>query len=180
MAAKKPRGRAQQAPLEKKVPAKRAAKASGKLASAKKTAAKKRPTANAPASKAPAASAGQTKKTVDAYVGALPPAQKNAATAIRALVREEAPGASESIKWGQPVYEQGGPFAFMKAAKAHLTFGFWRGSELADPDGLLQGAGDRMRHLKIVGSAAPLQAIRTFVKQAVALNGERGDPTRRG
>jgi hypothetical protein len=125
-------------------------------------------------------SARQAGKTVGAYVGGLPDAQKDGANAIRAIVRETAPEASESIKWGRPVYERGGPFAYMKAAKAHLTFGFWRGTELTDPDGLLQGAGDRMRHLKIVGRDIPSEAIRAFVKQAVALNSERGDPTRRG
>ena len=150
-----------------------------KKASAKKKSVKKAP--KAALSREPVrVSARQAGKTVDAYVGGLPAAQKDGANAIRAIVREMAPEASESIKWGQPVYEQGGPFAYMKTAKAHLTFGFWRGTELTDPDGLLQGAGDRMRHLKIGGSAVPSEAIRAFVRQAVALNSERGDPTRRG
>jgi hypothetical protein len=60
-----------------------------------------------------------------------------------------------------------------------VSFGFWRGAELDDPDGHLEGEGDRMRHLKITG-AADLKAlpIEGFVKQAIALNGANGDPTR--
>jgi hypothetical protein len=154
----------------------RAAKAASAPNQPARRAAKK----SVPASPSPRVSARQAGKTVADYVAALPVAQQHAAAAIRAILLELAPEASESIKWGQPVYEQGGPFAFLKAAKAHLTFGFWRGTELSDPDGLLQGAGDRMRHMKISGNEVPADAIRAFVGQAILLNAERGDPTRRG
>jgi len=58
---------------------------------------------------------------------------------LDALVRKAAPKSRASIKWAQPVYEQGGPFAFIKAATAHVTIGFWLGAELKDPKGLLEG-----------------------------------------
>jgi len=40
-------------------------------------------------------------------------------------------------------------FAYVGAFKAHVSVGFFRGSELADPQGLLEGAGKRMRHVKL-------------------------------
>ena len=95
------------------------------------------------------------------------------------LARAAAPEASVTIKWAQPVFEQNGPFAWIKPAKAHVTFGFWRGAELSDKRGALEG-GDRMKHLKIAGPDALDEALLTaFVREAVALNVAKGDPTRR-
>ncbi len=41
------------------------------------------------------------------------------------------------------------PFAYVDAFKAHVNVGFFRGSELPDPEGLLEGTGKRMRHVKL-------------------------------
>jgi hypothetical protein len=41
------------------------------------------------------------------------------------------------------------PFAYVNAFKAHANVGFFRGAMLADPAGLLEGAGKRMRHVKL-------------------------------
>jgi hypothetical protein len=40
-------------------------------------------------------------------------------------------------------------FAYVNAFKAHVDVGFFRGAELADPDGLLEGTGKFMRHVKL-------------------------------
>jgi hypothetical protein len=40
-------------------------------------------------------------------------------------------------------------FAYVDAFKAHVNVGFYRGAEIADPDGLLQGNGRLMRHVKL-------------------------------
>lgn len=40
-------------------------------------------------------------------------------------------------------------FAYVDAFKAHVNVGFYRGSELPDPDGLLEGTGKFMRHVKL-------------------------------
>jgi hypothetical protein len=40
-------------------------------------------------------------------------------------------------------------FAYANAFKAHINVGFFRGAELADPDGLLEGTGKFMRHVKL-------------------------------
>ncbi len=42
----------------------------------------------------------------------------------------------------QPVYENNGPFAYIKAFKNSVNFGFCRGIDLEDPENLLQGTGD--------------------------------------
>jgi len=40
-------------------------------------------------------------------------------------------------------------FAYVNAFTAHVNVGFFQGAELADPEGLLEGTGKRMRHVKL-------------------------------
>ena len=41
-------------------------------------------------------------------------------------------------------------FGYVNAFTAHVNVGFFRGAQIADPDGLLQGTGKFMRHVKII------------------------------
>jgi hypothetical protein len=57
-------------------------------------------------------------------------------------------------------------FAYVNAFKAHVNVGFFRGAELADPNGLLEGTGKFMRHVKLspernVDTAALTKLIET-------------------
>ena len=118
-------------------------------------------------------------KTVETYIAALEPSMQEVVKAIRELVREAAPNAKESIKWAQPVYEHNGPFAYIKAFKGYVNFGFWRGVDIPDPESLLQGSGDRMRHLKIASTRDIRKpALQAMVRYAVRLNETKGDPTK--
>ena len=72
-------------------------------------------------------------KTVEEYVAGLEDWQAQIASGLRKLVREAAPDASEAIKWAQPVYEENGPFCYIKAFKKQVNLGFWRGAQLDDP-----------------------------------------------
>ncbi|HET8749061.1 MAG TPA: DUF1801 domain-containing protein [Ramlibacter sp.] len=40
-------------------------------------------------------------------------------------------------------------FAYVGAFRAHVNVGFFRGAELSDPAGLLEGTGKSMRHVKL-------------------------------
>jgi len=40
-------------------------------------------------------------------------------------------------------------FAYVNAFSAHVNVGFFHGAELSDPDGLLEGTGRFMRHVKL-------------------------------
>jgi hypothetical protein len=118
-------------------------------------------------------------KTVDEYIAGLDGWQKDVATQVRGIVTGAAPEAKESIKWAQPVYEENGPFSYFKAFKNSVNFGFWRGIDIDDPKGLLEGSGDKMRHVKLTGTKdVDEAAFAAFVKQAVKLNQEKGDPTK--
>jgi hypothetical protein len=118
--------------------------------------------------------------SVDDYIAGLEGWQAEVVAALRALVRAAAPKATEAIKWGQPVFEDVGPFAYIKAFRNHVNFGFWRGNDLPDAAGLLRSSGTRMGHVKIEGPTdLPRPALTKLVRQAVALNHREGDPTKR-
>jgi PhnB protein len=56
----------------------------------------------------------------------------------------------ELLHDGQPTACVGdAAFAYVNAFKAHVNVGFFRGAEIADPEGLLEGSGKFMRHVKL-------------------------------
>lgn len=56
----------------------------------------------------------------------------------------------ELLHDGQPTACVGdAPFAYVNAFSAHVNVGFFHGAELDDPARLLEGAGKRMRHVKL-------------------------------
>ncbi len=60
-------------------------------------------------------------------------------------------------------------FAYVNAFKAHVNVGFFRGAEIADPEGLLEGTGRFMRHVKL-SPERPVEApaLLTLIKTAYA------------
>jgi len=110
-------------------------------------------------------------KTVDSYIAQLEDWQAEIASEVRRIILKSAPEAEESIKWAQPVYELNGPFAYIKAFKNSVNFGFWRGVDINDPDGLLQGTGEKMRHFKLTSlDDINVSVFSDFVQQAIKLN----------
>ena len=119
-------------------------------------------------------------KTIDEYIDELGDWRGDVVRELRAILDAEAPGATSTIKWAQPVWESGGPFAYVKAFPRSVNIGFWRGAQLQDPAGFLEGSGDRMKHVAIRSAdSIPSDAIRAWVREAVALNAEHGNPTMR-
>ena len=102
---------------------------------------------------------------------------KELALATRALVFVEAPDSTELIYDAYNAVATGYSFtgrpsdAFIHiAVYAHwVNLGFNRGSELEDPQGMLQGSGRSIRHIRIA-EARDLEkpTVRAFVKAAVA------------
>lgn len=116
--------------------------------------------------------------TVEQYVNGHKGWQKEVLATLRGIVQAVDPDIEESIMWSQPVFSANGPVCFFKAYKDYVTFGFWRGTELSDPDGLLSGDLTMMRTITL-RSAKDIrrEVFEAMVKQAVRLNREKGDPT---
>lgn len=61
-----------------------------------------------------------------------------------------APQLQESVKWGNGCWVQGkAPVAYVYSASDYVQFGFFGGSALDDPKGLLEGKGRFVRHIKV-------------------------------
>jgi hypothetical protein len=58
-------------------------------------------------------------------------------------------------------------FAYVDAFSAHVNVGFFHGADLDDPAGLLEGAGKRMRHMKVRwGQPVDEAALRALIAAA--------------
>jgi hypothetical protein len=60
-------------------------------------------------------------------------------------------------------------FAYVNVFTAHVNVGFFRGAEMADPQGLLQGSGKFMRHVKLgPGHRIDDEALAALIQVAYA------------
>jgi hypothetical protein len=88
-----------------------------------------------------------------AAVSLLAPAQLASQAIIRGLrrlVKRVEPGLSEAVKWGNGCWVgSNGPVAYVYSAPDYVQFGFFKGSSLNDPSGLLEGKGKYVRHTKV-------------------------------
>lgn len=58
-------------------------------------------------------------------------------------------------------------FAYVNAFTAHVNVGFFRGADLPDPEGLLEGTGRFMRHVKLrPGADVDAAALGALVRRA--------------
>ena len=74
----------------------------------------------------------------------------------------------ELLHAGCPVACTGdAPFGYVNAFKAHANVGFYYGAMLADPAGLLEGEGKRMRHVKLrPGKELDVEALSNLIAAA--------------
>ncbi len=106
--------------------------------------------------------------SVDQYLADQAPRNQGIIRALRTLVKRVAPELQESVKWGNGCWVLGKvPVAYVYSAADHVQFGFFRGSALNDPRGLLNGEGKFVRHIKIrKRSDIDERAFGTLLRQA--------------
>ena len=86
----------------------------------------------------------------DAYEEDQSPKNRPIIGALRRFVKRAAPQLTESVKWGNGCWiGSNGPVAYVYSAPEYVQFGFFNGSSLDDPDGLLEGEGQYVRHIKV-------------------------------
>jgi hypothetical protein len=93
---------------------------------------------------------------------------------LRSFVKGTVPGAKETVNaWGIPTFEAKDPFCFYMVGKNHVTFGFHYGTSLEDPQGLLEGTGKNIRHVKLRSLEELKQrGLRELVQAAARLEGK--------
>jgi hypothetical protein len=112
--------------------------------------------------------------SADGYFGEIAPELKAIAAKLRQIVKEAAPKASEAIKWGMPVYELSGMLCYIRERAGYVTLGFYhQGIHLPDPDKLLEGTGENMRHVKVrVMGDIKGGLFTNWVKRAAEINAD--------
>lgn len=117
----------------------------------------------------------------DSYVAALDGWRQAGVAALRAAVREAAPGLDERLKWGHLVYFGAGPVLLIRAEEQRLLFGFWRGKRLLHIEPRMTGGGKYELRTLALREGMPLQrdTALALVREAVALEAQLGDATAR-
>ena len=92
----------------------------------------------------------KTYATFDDYLEDQSTRNQEIIRALRKLVKRVEPGLREAVKWGNGCWiGKKGPVAYVHAETRAVQFGFFYGSSLRDPNGLLEGKGRYVRHTKV-------------------------------
>jgi hypothetical protein len=97
---------------------------------------------------------------------------KDVEKGLRALVKKTLAGSEEYVNpWKIPSFDLDGTVCGFMTGKEHVTFIFLRGAALPDPEGLLEGTGKSVRHVK-VRTVEDLKrpALKKLIVEAAKLN----------
>jgi len=123
-----------------------------------------------------------------AFQSKLPPHVRSTMEAAIATMRKHMPGAVELVYQTYALVLGFGPnerpsdsmFSVVAYSK-HVTLCFLQGALLDDPDKLLSGSGNQVRHIRLEPDASVLDrpAVRALIRQAIASSDVPLDPKRR-
>jgi hypothetical protein len=110
-------------------------------------------------------------QSFDEYLKDQSPKNQAIIRGLRRLVKRVEPGLSEAVKWGNGCWiGEKGPVAFVYSAEGNVQFGFFSGSSLKDPKGLLEGKGRYVRHTKVhTPSEIDERAFAALLRQAASI-----------
>jgi len=110
-------------------------------------------------------------KRIDAYIAKSADFARPILTYLRAVIHEGCPEVEETLKWGMPSFTYHGLLGGFGAFKAHVTFGFWRGSlvvgKAESKTGTAMGQFGRITSMKDLPTK---RAILRYIKEAMRLN----------
>lgn len=86
---------------------------------------------------------------VTKLIETLPEPIQEITKSLRAIVFKASPEIIEEVKWSKPSYAQNGLVCYLATAKKYVNLGFYKGSDLSDKEGVLQGTGKQMRHVQV-------------------------------
>lgn len=121
-----------------------------------------------------------TSGTFDELLEASSEEIRTIARALRAMVLDLHTDTTEVVRLGDRASTFGhGPkkmsegYAYIQPHKNWVNLGFYMGAMLADPEGLLEGTGKKLRHVKVRSLAdATTDGLRALVEAAIAERAE--------
>lgn len=117
---------------------------------------------------------GKRSAETDRYIAKAPPFARPILEKIREAFHAAAPDVEETIKWNAPHFEKNGILGSLAAFKRHVTWVFWKGKLMKDPDELIQPMGESgpLGGIKF-NNVSELPAKKTmiaYVREAIRLN----------
>ena len=114
--------------------------------------------------------------TFDELVAGVEPKLAAIARRLRAIIRAVDKNTVETVRPGDNAATYGvGPrkmsdgYAYIMPMRGYINLGFYQGAVLADPQGLLEGTGKGLRHVKLRSLAeANRRPVRALVAAALA------------
>ena len=110
---------------------------------------------------------------IDEFVAHFEPPVQAVLRRLHRLIRETWPDAHEGVDRGNWVLRYGtgagmrDMVLYLAGHKAHARLGFARGASLPDPEGLIEGTGKNMRHVKVRSvEEAERPALRQLIEAA--------------
>ncbi|RLP98850.1 DUF1801 domain-containing protein [Micromonospora sp. CV4] len=113
--------------------------------------------------------------SIDDYLAGLAGPLREVGEKLTPVIADALPGATGAMWHGHPVWSLGDrpgrrPVCLVKAYGSYVTFGLWRGQEIADPSGRLVPAARAMAVAKLHGVADIDPALFTdWLRAAAAL-----------
>jgi hypothetical protein len=111
---------------------------------------------------------------VDTFLKGYPPPVREIAVKAREVILSVLPDATEKVYPGRKVIQYGtaadmkSVFAAISPQRERVNLGLANGVDLHDPDGLLEGEGKAIRHIKLTSpEAAEAPAVRELVRGAL-------------
>jgi hypothetical protein len=103
----------------------------------------------------------------DEYVEDQTPKNQAIIRTLRVFVKRVEPKLDEAVKWGNGCWVgNNGPVAYVYSDVGYVQFGFFYGSSLRDPKGLLEGKGRYVRHIKVRNRSIDARAFAALLRQA--------------
>lgn len=95
----------------------------------------------------------QSAESIEDWIARAPEDHAAVLHRLRAFIQNLPAELEERVKWSQPCYGMGKANAFsLDWHPGHATLQLWAGAHLPDPDGIVEGTGKDLRHVKINSS----------------------------
>lgn len=107
-------------------------------------------------------------ESISAWMTRAPASQQKILRKLRTLILKTLPDIEESVKWSHPFYGYGkeGLFALVRHAD-HVNLQLWVGAYLRNDDGVVEGTGKSIRHVKLdAETTIPDRALKSLIRQS--------------
>jgi len=105
--------------------------------------------------------------SIEEWMASVSPEHRRIAERLRTLVLDVDPSFKEAIKWGNPVFSKRKDAVYIADQARYVHLGFFMGATLGDPQGLIEGIGKGLRHVKVWEYDEGLFVkLRPYIKEA--------------